>query len=148
MQGAACACEARRPVHAALFSRTSFFRWAVCFSLSSFLRCIFCSFRGRKKGQVAGDEENRRSSREQHRQMPPHLTAESDRPAASAEQLAHAAAMVRGYHTCTIHVWRMGRLNTTFGQNGTLYANYVPNLLRHGVLRDPNHSLRIEYTLQ
>ena len=43
---------------------------------------------------------------------------------------------------------RMGRLNTTFGQKCILYANYVPNVLRHGVLRDPNHSLRIDCTLR
>ena len=40
------------------------------------------------------------------------------------------------------------RLNTTFLRKVTLYANYVPNRPRHGVLRDPNHSLRIEYTLR
>ena len=41
-----------------------------------------------------------------------------------------------------------GRFERTIGQKCTLFANYVPNVLRHGVLRDPNHSLRIEYTLQ
>eukprot|EP01048_Picozoa_sp_COSAG05_P001184 COSAG05_NODE_38_length_27626_cov_78.614306_27_plen_83_part_00 len=40
------------------------------------------------------------------------------------------------------------RLNTTFLRKCSLYANYVPNVLRHGVLRDPNHSLRIDYTLR
>ena len=46
------------------------------------------------------------------------------------------------WYTATIHV------PMTIGQNLALYANYVPNVLRHGVLRDPNHSLRIDYTLQ
>ena len=54
------------------------------------------------------------------------------------------AIMVRS----TIHVWRMARFERTIGQKCTLYESYVPKLLRHGVLRDPNHSLRIEYTLQ
>ena len=48
------------------------------------------------------------------------------------------------YHTCMAH----GRFERTIGQKCALFANYVPNVLRHGVLRDPNHSLRIEYTLQ
>eukprot|EP01048_Picozoa_sp_COSAG05_P009123 COSAG05_NODE_729_length_7683_cov_4.662843_8_plen_84_part_01 len=64
---------------------------------------------------------------------------------ASAVGLAHCDCKLP---YIIIHVWRMGRLNTTFGQKCILYANYVPNRLRHGVLRDPNHSLRIEYALR
>eukprot|EP01048_Picozoa_sp_COSAG05_P013116 COSAG05_NODE_1366_length_5062_cov_15.988762_2_plen_48_part_00 len=44
------------------------------------------------------------------------------------------------YHTCMAH----GRFERTIVEKVTLYANYVHNVLRHGVLRDPNHSLRIE----
>eukprot|EP01048_Picozoa_sp_COSAG05_P007355 COSAG05_NODE_517_length_9060_cov_7.019306_2_plen_50_part_00 len=48
------------------------------------------------------------------------------------------------YHTCMAHV----RFERTIGQKCSLYANYVPNLPRGSLLRDPNHSLRIDYTLQ
>ena len=40
------------------------------------------------------------------------------------------------------------RLNTTFLRKVTLYANYVLNPPRSNLSRDPNHSLRIDYTLQ
>ena len=48
------------------------------------------------------------------------------------------------YHTCMAH----GRFERTIGQKCTLYANYVPNRPRSNLLRDPNHSLRIEYALR
>ena len=48
------------------------------------------------------------------------------------------------YHTCMAH----GRFERTIGQKVTLYANYVPNLPTVNQLRDPNHSLRIEYALR
>ena len=52
--------------------------------------------------------------------------------------------MVRGY-ICKPPI---ERLNTTFLRKCSLYANYVPNRPRGGLLRDPNHSLRIDYTLR
>ena len=55
-----------------------------------------------------------------------------------------SAAMVRGY-ICKPPI---ERLNTTFLRKCTLYANYVPNRPRGSLLRDPNHSLRIEYALR
>ena len=36
-------------------------------------------------------------------------------------------AMVRSYHTCPLHVWRMGRFQHGFFLNLALYENYVPN---------------------
>ena len=37
------------------------------------------------------------------------------------------AAMVRGFHTCPLHAWRMGRFQHGFFPKCILYENYVPN---------------------
>ena len=42
----------------------------------------------------------------------------------------------------------MGRFERTIVEKVTLYANYVPNLPRSNLLRDPNTNFRIDYTLQ
>ena len=63
-------------------------------------------------------------------------------PAVHGARAGALLAMVPSSIQC--HVWRIGRFERTIVEKVTLYANYVPNVLRHGVLRDPNHSLRIE----
>ena len=52
--------------------------------------------------------------------------------------------MVRSYHTCPLHVWRMGRFQHGFFPNGALYENYVPNRPRGNRSRDPNTNFWIE----